>query len=249
MNADGETHDSSSTTVRPSLMPSTLHKDSARSLSPHTEGYEGKKLHEIYMAARHREEGTGNEQFESSTVDEKARSFPAAQIEVKPFFVVIEDETTGEQHHPHVYYIFSDDDQDLITKAALRTLNPHNLGDSESEQLMQPHEERNIIVDMAADGQTVTSARSLSSSWQLSSYSVGPAPTFDDRTQQGQDGMMLRISGLQYLANQELQTSRPPSASSHEEGNEKLMTQIDALSRHFENDMAALQGLATQQSS
>ncbi len=41
-----------------------------------------------------------------------------------PFFTLIEDAHTTEHHHPTVHYIFSDDDTDLITEAALRTLEP-----------------------------------------------------------------------------------------------------------------------------
>ncbi|EER40092.1 conserved hypothetical protein [Histoplasma capsulatum H143] len=39
-----------------------------------------------------------------------------------PFFTVIQDAHSSEYHHPTVHYVFSDDDTDLITEAALRTL-------------------------------------------------------------------------------------------------------------------------------
>ncbi|MCJ1365067.1 hypothetical protein MMC16_004186 [Acarospora aff. strigata] len=39
-----------------------------------------------------------------------------------PFFTLIQDINTHENHHPTIHYIFSDDDTDLITEAALRTL-------------------------------------------------------------------------------------------------------------------------------
>lgn len=245
MSTSGELHEPSPDIMRPTLLPSALSKDSTRSLSPHAEGYEGAKLHEIYMAAQRRNAGIVHEELETGAADDDKQPFPAASTDIKPFFAVIEDETTGEQHHPHVYYIFSDDDQELTTKAALRTLNPQNLGEGASEQLPQPEEERNIIIDMTADGQSIAFARSLSSSWQLSSYSVGTAPTFDDKAQQGQGGMMLRLSGMTYSAAQESQNSGPMSASSHEGGNEKLMSQIEGLSRQFEDDMATLKRLAT----
>ena len=38
------------------------------------------------------------------------------------FFTLIEDTVTNEHHHPTVHYIFADDDTDLITEAALRSL-------------------------------------------------------------------------------------------------------------------------------
>ncbi|KAJ6018265.1 hypothetical protein N7451_001644 [Penicillium sp. IBT 35674x] len=40
----------------------------------------------------------------------------------QPFFTLIEDIPAGEYHHPTVHYIFSDDDTDIITEAALRSL-------------------------------------------------------------------------------------------------------------------------------
>ncbi|KAK2803516.1 hypothetical protein FQN50_006951 [Emmonsiellopsis sp. PD_5] len=40
----------------------------------------------------------------------------------RPFFTLIQDTNTSEYHHPTVHYIFSDDDTDLITDAALRAL-------------------------------------------------------------------------------------------------------------------------------
>lgn len=38
------------------------------------------------------------------------------------FFTLIEDAHTAEYHHPTVHYIFSDDDTDIVTEAALRSL-------------------------------------------------------------------------------------------------------------------------------
>lgn len=40
----------------------------------------------------------------------------------QPFFTLIEDTLTNEHHHPTVHYIFADDDADIITDAALRSL-------------------------------------------------------------------------------------------------------------------------------
>ncbi|KAK2767725.1 hypothetical protein FQN54_003883 [Arachnomyces sp. PD_36] len=42
----------------------------------------------------------------------------------KPFFTLIEDAHSSDHHNPTVHYIFSDDDTDLITEAALRALEP-----------------------------------------------------------------------------------------------------------------------------
>ncbi|KAF3384911.1 Anaphase-promoting complex subunit 11 [Penicillium rolfsii] len=40
----------------------------------------------------------------------------------QPFFTLIEDAHTSDHHHPTVHYIFSDDDTDIVTEAALRSL-------------------------------------------------------------------------------------------------------------------------------
>lgn len=40
----------------------------------------------------------------------------------QPFFTLIEDAHTAEYHHPTVHYIFSDDDTDIVSEAALRSL-------------------------------------------------------------------------------------------------------------------------------
>ncbi|ETI28929.1 hypothetical protein G647_01381 [Cladophialophora carrionii CBS 160.54] len=47
-----------------------------------------------------------------------AESIPSFQ----PFFTLIEDSVTNEHYHPTVHYIFADDDTDMITEAALRSL-------------------------------------------------------------------------------------------------------------------------------
>lgn len=40
----------------------------------------------------------------------------------RPFFTLIEDANVSEHYHPTVHYIFSDDDTDIVTEAALRSL-------------------------------------------------------------------------------------------------------------------------------
>ncbi|KAJ5580302.1 uncharacterized protein N7459_006287 [Penicillium hispanicum] len=44
------------------------------------------------------------------------------QFAFHPFFTLIEDAHTTDYHHPTVHYIFSDDDTDIVTEAALRSL-------------------------------------------------------------------------------------------------------------------------------
>ncbi|KAJ5109496.1 hypothetical protein N7456_006171 [Penicillium angulare] len=56
-----------------------------------------------------------------------------------PFFTLVEDQQTGEYHHPTVHYIFSDDDTDIITAAALRSLESQQdaLSSSKRDQLQR----------------------------------------------------------------------------------------------------------------
>lgn len=57
----------------------------------------------------------------------------------QPFFTLIEDVHTSEYHHPAVHYIFSDDDTDIVTEAALRSLEAQQnaLPDSKKEQILE----------------------------------------------------------------------------------------------------------------
>ncbi|KAJ5810694.1 uncharacterized protein N7503_002912 [Penicillium pulvis] len=52
----------------------------------------------------------------------EAQDGTSQQPAFQPFFTLIEDIPAGEYHHPTVHYIFSDDDTDIITEAALRSL-------------------------------------------------------------------------------------------------------------------------------
>jgi hypothetical protein len=67
--------------------------------------------------------------------EHQAASPPAFQ----PFFTLIEDAHTSDYHHPTVHYIFSDDDTDIVTEAALRSLGvqQEGLSDSKKDQIAQ----------------------------------------------------------------------------------------------------------------
>lgn len=72
------------------------------------------------------------------------RSAPGFQ----PFFTLVEDAHTSDYHHPTVHYIFSDDDTDIVTEAALRSLEAqqtetnkdqiHRSDESEKSTLLPP---------------------------------------------------------------------------------------------------------------
>ena len=77
------------------------------------------------------------EQPASPSADQKAHDSqttddPAAPSHFAPFFTILEDSASGEHHHPHVHYVFSDDSDlqtDTLTNALLQSLDPE--GDHE----------------------------------------------------------------------------------------------------------------------
>ncbi|KAE8141582.1 hypothetical protein BDV38DRAFT_278936 [Aspergillus pseudotamarii] len=56
--------------------------------------------------------------------NERPHEISASHPPFQPFFTLIEDASTSEYYHPTVHYIFSDDDTDIVTEAALRSLEP-----------------------------------------------------------------------------------------------------------------------------
>jgi hypothetical protein len=82
----------------------------------------------------------------------------------QPFFTLIEDAHTSEYYHPTVHYIFSDDDTDIVTEAALRSL--------EAQQESLPDSKR----EQAIEGQSKEEEGGPSSSPRKSSLLPPPAP-------------------------------------------------------------------------
>jgi hypothetical protein len=118
---------------------------------------------------------------------------PAPPPDFKPFFALVEDPVTGEYHHPEVHYIFSDDeDQGILTSAALRAIDKEDNTLQDAEGV----EERVAVIDMDYDGRTVLGISSLSPEWQALRTEVWQAPGRSDNKQGGADrGLMLRVSG------------------------------------------------------
>jgi hypothetical protein len=136
----------------------------------------------------------------------------------QPFFTLITDPVTRETHHPHVYYVFSDDAEteregsDVATVASLRAL------DQTAQQIQrqsgQPSkelaaddeiEERFVILDLEpatmVDGTSTYNVRhvsSLSPAWAVTSTGIGPAPTFEeDASNADPSAFMLRLEGIE----------------------------------------------------
>lgn len=140
-----------------------------------------------------------------------------------PFFTLVDDATSSSTHHPiNVRYIFSDDDDQDLTDEYLAAISSDpsqsssNITHSESSSLTSSSrhqqrapprdprdpEHRTILVDLDATGTAVTSAQSLSSSWQILSASVTKAPTWesgptaaDAEGDGGSARFMLRLEG------------------------------------------------------
>ncbi|CRL27443.1 unnamed protein product [Penicillium camemberti] len=73
---------------------------------------------------------------------EEGQEQPFSHPAFQPFFTLIEDAHTSDYHHPTVHYIFSDDDTDIVTEAALRSLAAQQeaLSDSKKDQIAQTQE-------------------------------------------------------------------------------------------------------------
>ncbi|EKV11706.1 Anaphase-promoting complex subunit 11 [Penicillium digitatum] len=70
---------------------------------------------------------------------EEGQEQPLSHPAFQPFFTLIEDAHTSDCHHPTVHYIFSDDDTDIVTEAALRSLavQQEALSNSKKDQIAQ----------------------------------------------------------------------------------------------------------------
>ncbi|KAB8236483.1 uncharacterized protein BDW43DRAFT_239879 [Aspergillus alliaceus] len=74
--------------------------------------------------------------------NERPNEISTSHPPFQPFFTLIEDANTSEYYHPTVHYIFSDDDTDIVTEAALRALESeqdHPRG--EKENLRSTHDQ------------------------------------------------------------------------------------------------------------
>ncbi|CAI4218742.1 unnamed protein product [Parascedosporium putredinis] len=92
--------------------------------------------------------------------DNEAAGAGEPEHTLPPLFTLIHNATSKTTHHPHVHYIFADDDPDILTRA-LSAADPAS-ADSEPG--------RSVLVDLekGADGSwTVANAASLSSDWAV----------------------------------------------------------------------------------
>ncbi|KAL4734828.1 hypothetical protein BDV11DRAFT_197428 [Aspergillus similis] len=241
----------------------------------------------------------------------------ASHMLSQPFFTLIEDTHTSEYYHPTVHYIFSDDDTDIVTEAALRSLESDHValpnlstkgkseavhrhlpgvGEHESES---PYEDENqtrkesllpdpipgvrdnyIIIDidhvpprygneypagmspgthpqgqqqgptpdianspitqkeqLPPQGQfRVTSAHSLSPSWQILNTQLLPAPTFENSSKKPLNGgLMLQIQGTSGVPIGVLGRDKEPSGQRLEDMMDQFARRMEELRLVIEN--------------
>lgn len=104
---------------------------------------------------------------------------------------MITDERSGETYHPSTYYLFADDEADVLSQAALHALDSYipEEGDQQNE------EERYVLLDLDREGMVVSSVKSLAPGWAVTNAEVRAAPTFDAGDGKGGDGLMLMVEG------------------------------------------------------
>ncbi|KAI0170724.1 hypothetical protein BJ166DRAFT_494610 [Pestalotiopsis sp. NC0098] len=140
--------------------------------------------------------------------DNQLRQQPQAPPSFQPIYTLVNNTSTRTTHHPHVKYIFSDDDPDELMQA-LAQQHHANLGASASGPAP---DHRAILLDLTSTGDgelDVSWASSLSPSWavldaQVSRISPPSSdggggngdPTASPSSQKKPDRLMLRIEGF-----------------------------------------------------
>ncbi|KAI1264870.1 hypothetical protein F5Y18DRAFT_69515 [Xylariaceae sp. FL1019] len=154
----------------------------------------------------------GSRPNSSATQDPQPRRTSGTPPPFAPIFTLVDNTSTRTTHHPHVRYIFSDDDPDILSNA-LAECDFHNTGGNESDPA-----NRAMILDLQPDdqgGYGVAWSSSLSPSWavldaQLSHISppsseAGSSGNGEGNTAKKPDRLMLRIEGIE--------TTNPGSSS------------------------------------
>jgi hypothetical protein len=146
-----------------------------------------------------------------------------------PFFTLITDAITGEAYHPSTYYVFSDDEPDVLTTASLHALdsympqspNPQANTNAPAGTEAQD-QERYIIVDLSPTGTQIQQAKSLSPEWAITGAQVRGAPTFETAEDDGArggggEGLMLILEGMGMQGTSSASTLRNPEPGETDE--------------------------------
>ena len=140
------------------------------------------------------------------TAAEHEQDSPQQTPPFAPIYTLVTNTSTRSTHHPHVHYIFSDDDPDILSQALAQQ---HELNVDESTSDAKSHN-RTVLLDVEPDadgGYKVSWASSLSPSWavvdaQLSritppSEAAGANTNGSANNPQKSDRLMLRIDGIE----------------------------------------------------
>ncbi|KAI1348609.1 hypothetical protein F5Y01DRAFT_211227 [Xylaria sp. FL0043] len=145
-----------------------------------------------------------------------------------PVFTLVNNASTRTTHHPHVRYIFSDDDPDILTQALAECEH------ADAEESGHRPANRAMILDLAPgdDGRyTVSWASSLSPSWAVLNAQLSQiSPPSSDAGQAGGSGtgdpgvennnrpdrLMLRIEGIEMNASGSPSELRMSDETSHQ---------------------------------
>jgi len=159
---------------------------------------------------------------------------------------LVDDEITGDQHHPYIHYIFADDDDDLVTNAALHALKaePSLVKPGALSQHSINGGERFILLDLDPTGVHVVSAQSLSPDWQILSTELSSAPSFQDNEAATNGGMMLRIRGVETSTQTEDATEVLHQAQTR--ANNKISDAMSDLADRFQRELDSIQKIMMQ---
>jgi len=168
----------------------------------------------------------------------------------QPLFGLVDDELTGDQHHPHIHYIFADDDDDFVTNAALTALQaktsltkPEDLTHSSANS-----NERFIVLDLDSTGSNIVSAQSLSQDWQILSTELSLAPSVQDDDNATMGGMMLRVRGVE-CSTQTItskQSATEVLTQARTQANNQINDAISTLADCFQRELETIQKMMIQ---
>lgn len=113
----------------------------------------------------------------------------ASDAQLPPLFTLVHNSSSRTTHHPHVHYIFADDDPEVLTRA-LAASDPSSGGAGPT---------RSVLLDLAPgeDGWGVTHAASLSPEWAVVEAGVRRMEDAEGQGGEGAGGLMLRIEGVE----------------------------------------------------
>lgn len=138
-------------------------------------------------------------------------------------FTLVQNSTSKTTHHPHVHYIFADDDPEILTRA-LAASDPASGGAGPT---------RSVLLDLAPgdDGWSVSHAASLSADWAVVDASLRKMEDAEGQGEEGTGGLMLKIEGVEG-ERENLEASQAGAKDGREE--------FAALAGEFERRMSVL---------